>query len=139
MLVRIRLQEIMQSYDYQQDEAEAVALLIDAGADDYNAALQNAATFGYTEVLTLLIDAGADVAANEHKALRLAAECGRVSAVNLLLERGSDPAACDHEAIRLAESYGYQGTVTALINYTELNNLGYLYTRVGDGVVIVQT
>jgi ankyrin repeat protein len=75
------------------------ALLHDRGADVnaqggfYDTALQAAAAFGSTTIVTLLLDCGADVNAqggHYNTALQAAAAVGSTAIVTLLLDRGAD-------------------------------------------------
>ncbi len=80
-------------YAAEKGYSEIVKLLIEAGADvtaNNNYAIKKAAANGYIEVVELLIEAGADVTANNNYAIKKAAANGYIEVVELLIEAGAD-------------------------------------------------
>jgi len=65
---------------------EIVKLLLDAGAEAYQItwALQNASWYGHIEVVKMLLDAGANVHAYNNQALRWAENNEQIEVVNIL-------------------------------------------------------
>lgn len=72
------------------------------------AAFVVAARDGHTEIMELLLEAGADIHAWKDVALRCASETGQVEAVRLLLSNGADAHASDDDALRIAEEQGHK-------------------------------
>ena len=76
----------------KRGHTEMVKVLIDAGADvhvENDWALQWASYYGHIEVVKLLLDAGADVHAKNDLALRYASANGHIEVVKLLLDAGA--------------------------------------------------
>ena len=90
----------------QRGHADAVAVLLDRGADpdtafSFGGALHSAARADHTEVVAILLDAGADVDARvgefKNTALHEAADSGAAGTVRLLLDAGADVNARDKD------------------------------------------
>lgn len=97
---------------------EVVRLLLSAGADvhaDNDYALRYASENGHVEVVRLLLTAGADVHADNDYALRIASMNGHVGVVKLLLEAGADVHAKDDDALRWASENGHVEVVRMLL------------------------
>lgn len=82
--------------------------------DALKSAFVVAARDGHTELIELLLEAGADIHAWHDVALRCAAESGHIEAVTFLLSKGADAHAMDDEALRFAEEHGHDKVVTIL-------------------------
>lgn len=78
------------------------------------AAFVVAARDGQTEIMELLLEAGADIHAWKDVALRCASETGQVEAVRLLLRGGADAHAMDDDPLRIAEEHGHKEIVGLL-------------------------
>jgi len=87
----------------------------------YGFTLQQAAYYGHTEVVKLLLEQGADVHAENDYALRWAAINGHTKVVKLLLEQGADVHVRDDLALRCAAEYGHTEVVKLLEKY--MNNI----------------
>jgi ankyrin repeat protein len=111
------------------DDAELARRLIDAGADpgaqttsgSHSTALMQAAIFGHTRVLKVLLDAGAPVDVqttdNHFTALIEAALSGHTESVQLLLKAGADPGIKDKDgktALDWARQNKYDAAAAAL-------------------------
>ena len=93
---------------------EVVKLLLAAGADVHaqdNYALRWAASEGHTEIVRLLLEAGADVHAQNNSALKWTASKGHTEVVKLLLEAGADVHAQNNSALRWAAENGHTKVV----------------------------
>lgn len=78
---------------------------------------------GHTEVVRLLLNAGADVHAGDDFALREASENGHTEVVQLLLNAWADVHAKDDFALRYASALGHAEVVQLLLVYYRKNNL----------------
>jgi ankyrin repeat protein len=83
----------------------------------------NASRNGYTEVVQLLLNAGADVRAGNDYAIRRASYYGHTEVVQLLLNAGADVHAKDDYTIRYASAYGHTEVVQLLLAHYRENNL----------------
>ena len=93
-----------------------VEFCIKAGADN-NYAIQYASANGNTEIVKLLIEAGADVTADGNYAIRWASRNGHEEIVKLLIEAGADVTAENNYAIAWASRNGHKEIVKLLIEY----------------------
>ena len=82
-------------------------------ADSKEAALRWASRNGHTEIVKLLLEAGADVHAKNDGPLRLASENGHTEVVKLLLDAGTNFHA-DNKALRWARRKGHTEVVKLL-------------------------
>jgi ankyrin repeat protein len=112
------------------DRVEIVHLLLRRGAnpnittDDQQTPLQLAAYFGSTEVVEMLIAAGADVntaeTANGHTALVAAARNGHTEVIRMLLDAGADRSVRIKDgrvAYQVARQYGHLEAANLLLSY----------------------
>jgi ankyrin repeat protein len=83
----------------------------------------NASESGHTEVVHLLLNAGANVHAINNYAIRLASSNGYTGVVQLLLNVGAKVHAGDDEAIRWARRNGHTEIVHLLLAHYHKNNL----------------
>jgi hypothetical protein len=86
-----------------------------ANADVYNKALRMASRIGHTDIVRLLLQAGADVHARKDMALRAASEYGRKDIVRVLLQAGAKMQTYDNPLV-LASRYGHTEVVRLLLD-----------------------
>lgn len=67
-----------------------------------DAALRNAASRGFGDVVKMLVEHGANIHAFDDQALRNAVESGHVDMVGFLLKNGANASALDNEALKFA-------------------------------------
>ena len=115
-------------YTYNDDYAYASHLAVEKGhvgvvssllnhnAVDVDIALPDASFYGYDEMVSMLLNAGADVHADDDEALRWASEYGYLKVVSLLLDAGANVHAKDDLALRLASEKGHVEVVYLLLN-----------------------
>jgi ankyrin repeat protein len=97
---------------------EIVKLLLAAGADPTavdNLAIQMASQKGHTEIVKLLLAAGADPTGNDNYAIQYASRNGHTEIVKLLLKARADPTADNNSAIRYASENGHIEVVKLLL------------------------
>ena len=80
-----------------------------------NYAIIYASAYGHTEVVKLLLEAGADVTFEDNYAIEWASVNGHTEIVKLLIEAGADVTAWNNYAIEWAFSYGHAEVVKLLI------------------------
>jgi ankyrin repeat protein len=102
----------------ERGNTEIVNVLVGAGADVHvrnDHALSEAAWCGHAQTVQTLLLAGADVHADEDKALRAAAWHGHVETVKILLAAGADIHADKDAAVYWAAQNGHTETVKVLL------------------------
>ena len=91
------------------------------GSSIYNAAVRWSTRNGMTEVLALLLDAGADPSNLNELAIRTASIEGNKEIVSLLLAAGADPSKGKNQAIKTACEHGHVEIVSLLLADKRIN------------------
>jgi len=99
---------------------EIVRLLLEAGANIHigdDFAIRAASAFGHTEVVQLLLRAGANIHARDDAAIREAVEFNHTKIVKILLEAGANIHARDNAVLKLVSINGNQETAAVFKKY----------------------